>query len=179
MKVNKRNVYFTFTHIIIIVDSRFWQIRVNEWNRRWQRQTERGWEDRHHVRWWCESPRSAVMRMRMWLRATGFAGNWFNECILLPLIEHMPCVHSSRSHTHVVIVSSCSLAKFRYHLVSQRGDVSTVSWSSYTVSSEGQTDSSIEERKAITPRLFLLAFLRRLLIYTLLLFCVCVYVCVV
>lgn len=56
-------------------------------------------------------PTQAVMKMRMWLCATGFASNWFNECIPLPLIEHMPCVPSSRSHIHVVFVSSCSLEK--------------------------------------------------------------------
>lgn len=32
------------------------------------------------------------MKMRLWLCAAGFASNWFNECILLPLIEHMPHV---------------------------------------------------------------------------------------
>lgn len=51
------------------------------------------------------------MKMRMWLCTTGFASNWFNECVLLPLIEHMPRVPSS-SPTRVVFVSSCSLHNF-------------------------------------------------------------------
>lgn len=77
------------------------------------------------------------MRMRMWLCTTGFAGNWFNECILLPLIEHMPRVRSSRSYTHVVFVFSCSLANFRYRLVSQRVGLSAAFSPSYTVFHEG------------------------------------------
>lgn len=43
----------------------------------------------------------------MWLRATRFAGNCYNECILFPLIKSMPGVHPSsiHTHTHSVVVT--------------------------------------------------------------------------
>lgn len=123
MKVSKANmylnaaggkVYLQNAHIYInyhcgeeVFTNAGW---VNEGNGRWQRQTEGmgGKTRREVVVVWI--PVRAVMRMRMWLCATGFAGNWLNECILLPLIEHMPRIRSSRSHTQVVIVSSCGLS---------------------------------------------------------------------
>lgn len=87
------------------------------------------------------------MRMRMWLCATGFAGNWFNECILLPLIEHMPCVRPSRSHTHVVFVFA-AVSNFHLHLVSHGSDLSIASLLSYTVFCEGHSDSPLEKKES-------------------------------
>lgn len=57
-------------------------------------------------------PTQDVMEMRMCLCAVGFASNWLNECILLLVIEQMPCVPSLRRRAHVTYVSSASLANF-------------------------------------------------------------------
>lgn len=86
--------------------------------------------------------------MRMWLCAIGFAGNCFNECILLPLIEHMPCVHSSRSHECYFCFSLGRLTNFCHHTVSGRGDPSAASCLAQ-IFYEGHTESPLKTRHRV------------------------------
>lgn len=96
-------------------------------------------------------PTQPVMKMRMWLHATGFVSNWYNECILLPLIECMPRDPSSRSdtsthtHTHVRLLSQP-----RWLLLLQTQE--------FLLFCEGHADSPLEKKEAFKHRSFLLAF---------------------
>lgn len=82
------------------------ELRINKHLHIIERRNRDVWGGINRERQRCESTQ-VIIKITMWLRATGFASNCYNECILFPLIKSMPGVHPSsihtNTHTHVFV----------------------------------------------------------------------------